>query len=204
MSNDSPPTVHAIAQHDVPVIDLSKAPGAGEEWGKPKWIVFVWAATEQLVLYNPWQISSKLRIRVLRLFGADIGREVIIRPRTRIRFPWNVRIGDRTWIGDGVWIHNRNKVEIGHDAVISQGTFVTTGSHAYRHDMGVTTKPVTIREGVWVTSQCVITGGVTIGRSAVIQPLTRVTEDVPTNAIYGSPAPTVIGTRFRAPGEGAN
>ena len=196
MSNDSPPTVHASAQQDIPVIDLSQAPGAGEAWDRPKWMIYAWAAAEQLVIHNPWQVSSGLRVKTLRLFGAEVGEGVIIRPRTRIKFPWKLRVGDHAWIGEGVWIHNQDQVTIGHDAVVSQDTFITTGSHAHRTDMGLITKPVTIDDGAWVTSRCVVTGGVTIGRSALVQPLTLVNRDVEPDHVVGPAAAEVKGRRF--------
>lgn len=184
------------ADNHIPVIDLSKAPGEGDAWNRPKWIIYLWSATELVLVTNPWQISSRLRATALRAFGAEIGEGVIIRPRTRIKFPWNLEIGDRSWVGEGVWIHNQDKVTIGHDVVVSQETFITTGSHAHRRDMGLITKPVIIDDGAWVTSRCVVTGGVTVGRSALVQPLTRVGENVPANAIYGHVSPKVQGERF--------
>lgn len=188
---------HSPADPEIPVIDLSQAPGEGEAWNRPKWMIYLWSATELVLITNPWQISSGLRTKALRAFGAKIGDGVIIRPRTRIKFPWNLEIGDRSWIGEGVWIHNQDQVTIGHDAVVSQETFITTGSHAYRKDMGLITRPVTIDDGAWVTSRCVVTGGSTVGRSALVQPLTRVAENVPANAIYGHDAPQIQGQRFK-------
>nr|KHD97600.1 acetyltransferase [Kocuria polaris] len=188
--------MYASAQQDVPVIDLSQAPGAGEAWDRPKWVIYAWAAVEQLIIHNPWQVSSGLRVKALRLFGAEVGEGVIIRPRTRIKFPWKLRIGDHAWIGEGVWIHNQDQVTIGHDAVVSQDTFITTGSHAHRKDMGLITRPVTIDGGAWVTSRCVVTGGVTVGRSALVQPLTLVNRDVEPNAVMGPPAAESKGQRF--------
>ncbi|WP_426120419.1 acetyltransferase [Kocuria sp. LHG3120] len=186
------------ADSDVPIIDLSKAPGEGEAWNRPKWMIYLWSATELVFVTNPWQISSGLRTKVLRAFGAKIGDGVIIRPRTRIKFPWNLEIGDRSWIGEGVWIHNQDQVIIGHDAVVSQETFITTGSHAHRKDMGLITRPVTIDDGAWVTSRCVVTGGVTVGRSALVQPLTLVNRDVDQNVVLGPPAAEVKASRFAA------
>ncbi|MEX5301226.1 acetyltransferase [Kocuria sabuli] len=187
---------HSPADTDVPVIDLSKAPGEGEAWNRPKWMIYLWSATELVLVTNPWQISSGLRAKALRAFGAKIGDGVIIRPRTRIKFPWNLEIGDRSWIGEGVWIHNQDQVTIGHDAVVSQETFITTGSHAHRKDMGLITRPVTIDNGAWLTSRCVVTGGVTVGRSALVQPLTLVNQDVEANHIIGPPAAETKGRRF--------
>ncbi|WP_255219607.1 acetyltransferase [Kocuria salina] len=184
------------ADSDVPVIDLSQAPGEGEAWNRPKWMIYLWSATELVLVTNPWQISSGLRTKALRAFGAKIGDGVIIRPRTRIKFPWNLEIGDRSWIGEGVWIHNQDQVTIGHDAVVSQETLITTGSHAHRKDMGLITRPVTIDDGAWVTSRCVVTGGVTVGRSAMVQPLTLVNQNVDPNVIIGPPAVESKGRRF--------
>lgn len=178
------------------VIDLSLAPGEGESWGKPKGIVYLWAAAELIFVSNPWQVSSRLRVSVLRLFGADIGEQVIFRPRTRVKFPWKLRIGDRSWIGEGVWIHNQDQVAIGHDVVISQETFITTGSHALRRDMSLITKPVVVEDGAWVTSRCVVTGGVTIGSSAVVEPLSLVSNDVPSGMILKTTRETIARPRF--------
>lgn len=192
----APAAENRPTEADIPVIDLSQAPGAGEAWNRPKWMVYLWSATELLLVTNPWQVSSKVRAKALRAFGAKIGEGVIIRPRTRIKFPWNLEIGDRSWIGEGVWIHNQDKVTIGHDAVVSQETFITTGSHAHRKDMGLITRPVTIDDGAWVTSRCVVTGGVTVGRSALVQPLTLVNRDVPSDHVVGPAAVEVKGRRF--------
>lgn len=179
-------------------MNLSEAPGAGQAWDRPSYIVFAWGIVELLLVTNAWQISSALRIWALRLFGAQIGADVIIRPRTRVKFPWKLSIGDRSWIGEGVWIHNQGHVSIGSDCVISQETFVTTGSHAYKTNMALLTKPVKIESGAWVTSRCVLTGGITIGRSALVQPMTLVTKDVPSNSIFGSERSKVVGQRFAA------
>ncbi|WP_081615839.1 acetyltransferase [Kocuria sp. UCD-OTCP] len=192
----SDPYETTIGGQDVPVIDLTAAPGSGEAWDRSRWMIYLWSATELLFVTNPWQASSSLRVKALRAFGARIGEGVIIRPRTRVKFPWKLEIGNRSWIGEGVWIHNQASVKIGDDAVVSQETFITTGSHAYRRDMALITRPIVIEEGAWVTSRCVITGGVTVGRSALVQPLTRVGENVPPNAIYGAASPDVIGQRF--------
>lgn len=117
---------------------------------------------------NSLQLSSKIRCYALRAFGAEIGKGVILRPRMRVKFPWNLTIGDNSWIGEGVWIHNQDKVIIGNDVCVSQETFITTGSHRFREDMGLETKPVQIEAGVWVCSRVVITAGTFIGQSAVI------------------------------------
>ena len=154
----------------IPVIDLSKAPGEGSTWDRPRIIVYLWAICELLLVTNPWQISSQLRTAALRAFGARIGNGVIFRPRTRVKFPWKLHVGDRSWIGEGVWFHNQDHIYIGSDVVISQETFLTTGSHAHRRDMALITRPIHVQNGAWITSRCIILGGAIVGRSAVVSP----------------------------------
>lgn len=133
-------------------------------------MVYLWRLNELLFVTNPIQISSSIRVMVLRIFGAKIGKNVIFRPRTRVQFPWKLEIGDRSWIGEGVWLHNQDQVTIGSDVVLSQDSFITTGSHSLRKDMALLTSPIFISDGVWITSRVVILGGSIIGKSAVVTP----------------------------------
>lgn len=178
----------------VPVLDLSSAPGERASWDRPPWIIFAWGLAELLLVTNPLQVSSKLRVATLRFFGADIGEGVIFRPRTRVRFPWKLRIGDRCWIGEGAWFHNQDHISIGDDAVISQETFLTTGSHAIRTDMGLITRPIRIDDGAWVTARCIVLGGVVVGRSAIVTPGSVVRRDIPVNVIHNGHQ--TVGIRF--------
>lgn len=181
---------------EVPVIDLSAAPGERAAWDRPKIVVYIWALFELVFVTNAWQISSGIRTRVLRLFGAEIGEGVVFRPRTRVKFPWKLHIGDRSWIGEGVWFHNQDHIRIGNDVVISQETMLTTGSHAHRRDMALIMKPIVIEDGAWVTSRCMILGGVTIGKSALVGPMTVVNRDIADNSMIGPAPATELGQRF--------
>ena len=182
----------------VRVIDLSKAPGKREAWDRPPWVVYLWALCELVFVTNPFQPSSQLRVRVLRLFGANIGEGVILRPRLRVKFPWKLKVGTRSWIGEGVWIHNQDRVEIGSDVVVSQESFVTTGTHAFRSDMALETRPVVIEDGVWITTRCVVLAGSRIRRSALVLPNTVVRGEVPAGTLFGTPSGQVVGQRFDA------
>lgn len=179
-----------------PVIDLSKAPGAGEAWDRPLAVIALWLLVEALLVTNPLQVSSGLRVRALRAFGAEIGRGVVMRPRVRVKFPWKLRIGDRSWIGEGVWLHNQDLVTVGSDVVLSQETFVTTGSHRARTDMGLITRPVVIEDGVWLTTRCVVLGGARVGCSALARPTTVVKGEVPAGSVVSGPDCEVVGERF--------
>lgn len=184
------------APGQTPVISLRAAPGERATWGRSVSRVYLWALVELLLVTNPLQISSRIRIAALRAFGATIGSGVIFRPRTRVRFPWKLEVGDDSWVGEGVWIHNQDVVRVGHDVVISQDTFLTTGSHAHRRDMALITRPIVVGDGAWITARCVVLGGAQIGRSALIQPMSVVRGEIPDNAVaVGNPA-IPVGERF--------
>jgi putative colanic acid biosynthesis acetyltransferase WcaF len=180
----------------IPVVPLAKANGQREAWDRPRYVIYLWAIVELLLVTNSWQISSKLRVLVLRKFGAQIGSGVTFRPRTRVKFPWKLEIGRDCWIGEGVWIHNQDFVTIGHDVVVSQEAFITTGSHAHRRDMSLLTGRVTIEPGAWVTSRAVVLGNTTIGRSAVIAPASVVKGSIPAGKVYAGNPAREVGDRF--------
>jgi putative colanic acid biosynthesis acetyltransferase WcaF len=188
---------HNEPDSNIPIVSLAAAPGEQAAWDRPKSTIYLWAICELLFIYNPWQISSALRVRLLRAFGAEIGTGVIFRPRTRVKFPWKLHLSDDCWIGEGVWFHNQDHVYVGHDVVISQDSFLTTGSHAFRTDMALITKPIVIDSGAWITARCVLLGGAHIGQSAVVGAGTVVAGTVPANAVWGaSNATQQPGQRF--------
>ena len=174
-------------ESEIRVIPLKDAPGAREAWSRPAIVVALWVLVEYFFVTNALQPSSKLRAAALRAFGAKIGHGVILRPRLRVKFPWNLEIGNDSWIGEGVWIHNQDKVTIGHDVCISQETFITTGSHDFRKDMALITKPVWIEPGVWVCSRVIITMGAHIGKSALIPSGAKVSKGVPPESVHQGP-----------------
>jgi len=146
------------------VIDLSLAGPGDFKRTKPIYYELIWIFVERVLVTNSLQLSSRVRIAALRLFGAKIGRNVIFRPRTRVKFPWRLSIGDNCWIGEGVWIHNQDYVVIEDNVVVSQESFITTGSHEIRRTMDLVTEAVKLKSGSWITSRCVILKGVTVGK----------------------------------------
>lgn len=178
------------SEYKAKVIPLKDAPGSKEAWSKPALVIILWLLVEYFFVTNSLQPSSRVRAMALRAFGANIGSGVILRPRLRVKFPWNLEIGDNSWVGEGVWIHNQAKVTIGHDVCISQETFITTGSHDFRRDMALITEPVVIEPGVWICSRVIVTSGTTIGRSSVIPAGIVCSKSIRSNSING------ISTRF--------
>ena len=173
-------------------INLASAGKGNFRRTRSRLIEALWIITEWAVVTNALQPSSRLRVFSLRLFGANIGRNVILRPRIRVKYPWLLSIGARSWIGEGVWIHNQAYVHIQDDVVISQETFLTTGSHDTRSTMNLLVAPIEIHSGAWVTARCVVLKGVVVGRNAIVTPGSVVAHSLPPGGIYrGNPCQLV-------------
>ncbi len=125
-------------------------------------------------LGNPW------RLWLLRRFGATIHGDALILPTCHILIPANFEIYDGSAVGDDVEIYNYGKVTIGSMTVISQGTYLCTGTHDYtRTDMELIWAPITIGDNAWVAAGAFVAPGVTIGSGAVIGARSVVTKDMP-------------------------
>ena len=131
--------------------------------GASKLTELLWWVVRSL-LFAPWfPIPSVLKVAALRLFGAKVGRGVVIRSRVNITFPWRLSIADHVWIGDEVLILTLAPVTIASHVCISQRAFLCTGSHKFRSEnFDLVTKPITIGEGGWIAANAFLGPGVTL------------------------------------------
>ena len=127
---------------------------------------------------------------LLRSFGAQIGKDVIIRPSAQITYPWKVKIGDYSWIGDEVVLYSLGEIEIGSNSVISQRSYICTGTHDYdSKDFRIYAKKITIGSKCWLATDVYVAPSVTIGENTVVGARSSVFKDLPSNKVcLGSPA----------------
>lgn len=131
---------------------------------------------------------------LLRLFGAKIGRGVVIKPRVTIKYPWFLEIGNYSWIGEQVWIDNLAMTRIGSNACLSQGTLLLTGNHDYSSiTFDLMAKPIAIGDAAWIGAKAVVCPGVTIGNKTVLTVGSVATRDAEPSMIYqGNPAKAIM------------
>jgi putative colanic acid biosynthesis acetyltransferase WcaF len=148
-----------------------------------------WLVQSTLFAWSP-QFLYGWRCWLLRLFGAQIGRHVLIRPTARVTYPWKLTVGDFAWIGDHVELYTLGKIEIGDHTVISQRCYLCTGSHDYTQPgFDIYATPIRIDCQVWLASDVFVAPGVTIGEGAVVGVRSTVLHDLPAGMIsYGNPA----------------
>lgn len=150
----------------------------------------LWYFTNVLILKNSFLPGTGIRVFFLRMFGARVGKGVVIKPLVNIKFPWKLVIGDYSWIGEKVWIDNLAEVYIGKSACISQGALLLTGNHDYKKiTFDLITAPIIIEEGVWICAAAVVCPGVTCGSHAVLSVASVATKNLEPYCIYkGNPA----------------
>lgn len=140
-----------------------------------------------------WWCPNLLRLLVLRGFGAQIGTGTLIRHDVKIHWPWKLRVGANTWIGEGAWILNLEPVVIGSNTCISQEVLICTGSHdrfspTFEFDNG----PIVIGDGVWIATRATVLRGVTVSDGATIGAATVVARDVPAGAVCRGASATIV------------
>lgn len=119
-----------------------------------------------------------------------------------------IKVGERVFIGLNSILFCREKIIIGDDVMISWGcTLIDTNAHSLNSNsrindvldwnLGpehkdwteVVTKPIEIKNKVWIGFNSIICKGVTIGEGAVVAAGSVVTKDVaPYTIVGGNPA----------------
>lgn len=133
---------------------------------------------------------SSIKVKLLRLFGATVGKGVVIKPGINIKYPWNLIVGDHTWLGEDVWIDNLAPVVIGANCCLSQGAMLLCGNHNYRlPSFDLIVKPITLEDEVWIGAKAVVCPGVTAHHASILTVGSVATHDLTASTIYqGTPA----------------
>ena len=173
--------------------DLSQFRVPSQFRGRPAWLVQLWWLVQALLFHTSPQVLFGWRRFLLRLFGARIGKNVLIRPGVTVTYPWKVAIGDYSWIGDDAVIYSLSDITIGCHAVISQRAYLCAAAHDYsRVSFDLLPGPITIGDQVWIAADVFVGPGVTVGEGCLVGARSSVFNDLPSGMVcYGSPAKPV-------------
>ncbi|MCB1970562.1 MAG: putative colanic acid biosynthesis acetyltransferase [Geminicoccaceae bacterium] len=155
-----------IRAHDLSTFERPRIPGNRSR---------IWQAAWYLVNATIFRghllglLPSRYKAAILRLFGARVGRSVVIKPGLNIKYPWFVEIGDHVWLGEAAWIDNHCAVRIGDHVCISQGARLFTGNHDWNDEaFGFFCRPVTVGRSAWVGAFAVLLPGTSVPPGTVI------------------------------------
>ncbi|MGD0492209.1 MAG: putative colanic acid biosynthesis acetyltransferase [Steroidobacteraceae bacterium] len=158
--------------------------------GRSGLTVQVWWLVQATLFHGSPQLLYGFRRWLLRLFGAQIGKGVRIRPSVTIPYPWKVKIDDHAWIGDDAVLYSFAEISIGKNAVISQNSYLCAGTHDYRSpSFDIQALPIVVEDEAWVAADVFVAPGVTIGKGAVVGSRSSVFTTLPPMMVcVGSPA----------------
>lgn len=170
--------------------DLSRYDNSWYHPGSGSLVRFLWYFVNLLLIKNPWNPFLGIKVKVLRAFGAKIGKGVVIKPGVNVKYPWHLSIGDYSWIGENVWIDNLTCVKIGSNVCISQGAMLLCGNHDYKvPTFDLMVKPIVIEDGAWVGARSTVCPGITMHSHSVLTVGSIASKNLDSFSIYrGNPA----------------
>ncbi len=150
----------------------------------------LWYIINMFIFKTMLPIPSKIKVNILKLFGAKIGYNTTLKPNINIKYPWFLEIGNDVWIGEGVWIDNLTYVKIGDDVCISQDAYLLTGSHDYKKSsFDLILGGIVLENGVWIGAKATICPNVLCATHSVLAVGSIATQSLePYNIYQGNPA----------------
>ena len=194
-----PEAAHVKSGEEVPIrsyqqMDQFRVPPGFR--GRSRAYVQLWWLVQSTFFALSPQVMYGWRRWLLRLFGAKIGEKTILRQSVRTPYPWKLTIGDYCHIGEDVQLYTYGEIEIGDCVVVSQRSYLCTGSHDHTSPtFDLFAKKIVVGSEAWLATDVYVAPGVTIGHGAVVGARSSVFRDVPAGMIaVGSPA-RVVGER---------
>lgn len=139
---------------------------------------------------------SRLRVGLLRLFGARVGRGVVIHSEVVVKYPWHLVIGDDCWIGERSWFDTLTTVRLGNNVCVSQGAYLCTGNHDWSDPaFGLRLEPIQLHDGAWAGAMCRLLPGAVLREGAVAAAGSVVAGTVPAWEVFGGNPAVFLRTR---------
>ncbi len=137
--------------------------------------------------------SGPRRAALLRLCGAKVGRNCVLRGPIRVQESFAIAVGDDVFMNSGCTLDAAAPITIGSRVEFGFGvTLITSGHQIGGHERrsGPTRpEPITIGDGAWLGAGVTVLPGVTIGAGTVVAAASVVTHDIPDDVLAaGTPA----------------
>lgn len=173
-----------------PSVRLAAFDGSDFDKGAGRLKTILWYFVNALIVRTSWCPFMGIKVRLLRLFGAKIGKGLVIKNNVCVKSPWNLVIGDDCWLGENCWLDNLDKITLGSNVCISQGALLLTGNHDYTvPSMPYRNAPIVIEDGAWIGAKTTVCPGVTVHPRAILTVGSIATKDMDADGIYrGNPA----------------
>lgn len=146
--------------------------------GRPDVVVALWQLIQATLFAWSPPTAYSWRRWILRLFGARVGRGVLVGQSARVTYPWKASFGDYSRIGDHVEIYSLAPISIGRNVVVSNKSYLCAGTHDHSElTFPLIGRAIKIGDEAWIGIDCYIAPGVSIGQGAVIASRSTVIHD---------------------------
>ncbi|HJA40387.1 MAG TPA: sugar O-acetyltransferase [Firmicutes bacterium] len=138
-------------------------------------------------LNNGYHTPEKIRILFSKLIGETVDETFRLFPPFYTDFGKNIHIGKDVFINACCCFQDQGGIQIGDGTLIGHQVVLATLNHDFdpKKRKDIIPAPIQIGENVWIGSNSVIVGGVTIGDNAIIAAGSVVTKDVDANTVVG-------------------
>lgn len=156
------------------------------------------AKANQLVFnYNHTRLNEKeKRQDLIKEIFASVGENVTIETPFNANWGLNTSLGKNFYSNFNMTLVDDTDITIGDYVKFGPNCVLTTASHPIepnlRRQAYQFNRPIVIADNVWLGSNVVVFGGVSIGENSVIGAGSIVTKDVPANVVaYGNPCKVI-------------
>ena len=138
-------------------------------------------------LNKGYHTPEKIRILFSKLIGETVDETFRLFPPFYTDFGKNIHIGKDVFINACCCFQDQGGIQIGDGTLIGHQVVLATLNHDFdpKKRKDIIPAPIQIGENVWIGSNSVIVGGVTIGDNAIIAAGSVVTKDVDANTVVG-------------------
>jgi maltose O-acetyltransferase len=151
-------------------------------------------ALVRLILKLNSKISNFISHLKLKALIKNVGSRTSCHWTVEIKYGENIQIGHHSAIGPYSCLGAKSQIKIGSYVRVSRGVIIETAGLDLSHPAPYPhiSKKITIEDGVWIASNAIILGGVTIGEKSIIGAGAVVTKNVlPNSILVGQPMRTI-------------
>jgi putative colanic acid biosynthesis acetyltransferase WcaF len=179
--------------------DLSRYDNSWYKPGRNLVVRLMWYSINTCLFRTAFPFYGPKRF-FLRMFGATVGKGLVIKPHVSIKYPWKLKVGNHVWIGEGAWIDNLAEVTLMDNACVSQGVLLLCGNHNYKKaTFDLIVKDIVLEEGAWAGAKSVVCPGVRMEKYSLLTVGSIAVRSLEAGWIYqGNPATKVKKREFRA------
>ena len=135
--------------------------------------------------------GSDVRCRAYSMAGADIGKNVTIRPNVSLTNCSGIVIGENSFVGENTIISATDStITIEANVLIAPNCIFVARTHEFHgleaiNSLGYASRPIILESGSWIGANVTILYGVTLGGFSVVAANSVLNKSFPQHSVVG-------------------